>query len=440
MIRLPSRPRRGEVYWGWWMVAGGFAMQTIHAVLIFQSYGAYVAVLRDDFGWSKTLFSVGFAMSRVESGALGPVQGWLVDRFGPRRVMQLGLVIMAGGFFFFSQLHSPAEFLIAFFIMSVGAGLAGFMTITTSIVKWFERRRATALGLMSTGLAVGGLLVPVLVLALDEFGWRNTAFASGILVLALGLPLSLLMRSDPESYGYHLDGAKPRDDDSETRTGARPQGDFTAGEALRTGAFWFLALGHASALLIVSAVMVHLVVYLNEELGYSLGQAGLMIALMTALMIVGQIGGGVVGDRVSKRGIVVGCMVMHVVAMLILANATALWMVALFAVLHGLAWGTRGPLLAALRADYFGRTSFGVILGLSSMIIMLGMVAGPIIAGVLADETGNYTTGFTVLAIMAAIGSLFFVLARPPRRPGPAGAGAPADRRLALRPQPARER
>jgi len=423
--RLHRDPAQGPIFYGWWMVSGAFVMQLLYGVLVFQSFGAYVAVLRDEFGWSKTLFSVAFGMARVESGALGPLQGWMVDRFGPRLVMQLGLVIMAIGFFWFSQINSSTTFLLSFFVLSVGAGLAGFMTLTTAIVKWFERRRATALGLMSTGIAVGGLLVPVVVLAIDEFGWRDTTFASGILVLVMGLPISFVMRASPEEYGQYVDGLR---DAPSTRQAAGASSDFTAREALHTSAFWYIGLGHASALLIVSAVMVHLVVFVNEDLGYSLGVAGAMIALMTAFMIVGQIGGGVVGDRFDKRKIVVGCMALHVAALLLLANASSLWMVAVFAMGHGLAWGGRGPLMAAIRADYFGRSSFGTIMGFSSMIMMLGMIAGPIIAGVMADETGTYTAGFTLLAGMAGVGSIFFVLARPPRRPGerPA-AGARAD-------------
>ena len=411
--------RQGPIYYGWWMVGASFAMQALYAVLIFQSFGAYVAVLRDEFGWSKTLFAAAFAMARVESGALGPFQGWLVDRFGPQRVMQIGLLIMAAGFFWFSQLTSPTTFLLSFFVLSVGAGLAGFMTLATAVVKWFERRRATALGLMSTGLAVGGLLVPLMIITIEEFGWRNTTFVSGILVLAIGLPLSLVMRGDPEAHGYHVDGARGPSPAQRAAPRAR---DFTAREALRTSAFWYIALGHASALLIVSAVMVHLVLYVNEELGYSLGAAGAMVALMTAFMIVGQIGGGVIGDRVSKQRIIVGSMALHVAALLLLANATALWMVALFAIGHGLAWGTRGPLTAALRADYFGIASFGTIMGFSSLVMMMGMILGPIIAGVMADETGSYTAGFTLLAALAGVGSIFFVLLRPPRRPGAAAA------------------
>jgi sugar phosphate permease len=415
-VRLGRTVRTGTIYYGWWIVAAGFTMQAVYGVLVFQSFGAYVAVLRDEFGWSKTLFAAAFAMARVESGALGPFQGWMVDRFGPGMVMRIGLVVMAAGFFWFSQLSSPATFLLSFFVVSVGAGLAGFMTLTISVVKWFERRRATALGLMSTGLAVGGLLVPVFVLTIDEFGFRTTAAASGVLVLLIGLPISFVVRGNPEDYGYHVDGAhRPRSAESAARSP-----DFMAREALHTRAFWFISIGHASAVLIVSAVMVHLVVYVNEDLGYSLGTAGGVVALMTAFMLVGQVSGGYLGDRFNKRIIVVGCMAGHVGSLFLLANATTLWMVLLFAVGHGLSWGTRGPLMAAIRADYFGRTSFGTIMGFSSMIVMLGMVAGPLIAGVLADETGSYTTGFTVLAIMAGIGSIFFVLARPPQRPAEA--------------------
>ena len=131
----------------------------------------------------------------------------------------------------------------------------------------------------------------------------------------------------------------------------------------------------------------------------------------------------------EKRRIIVTCMAMHVVGLLLLAFATSLWMVVAFAVLHGLAWGTRGPLMMAIRADYFGRTSYGTIMGFSSMIVMLGMMGGPLLAGFLADRTGNYEAGFTVLAVAAGFGSIFFILAKrpdPPQRER--SASVPLDR------------
>jgi MFS family permease len=110
-------------------------------------------------------------------------------------------------------------------------------------------------------------------------------------------------------------------------------------------------------------------------------------------------------------------MVGHAAALLMLAFAHAFWMVAAFGVLHGLAWGMRGPLMSAIRADYFGSAAFGTITGISSMIVMLGMMAGPLVAGILADRTGSYALGFSILAALAALGSVFFVLARRPPPP-----------------------
>ena len=160
-----------------------------------------------------------------------------------------------------------------------------------------------------------------------------------------------------------------------------------------------------------------MVVHVTERLGYSLGQAAAVVAFMTVMQMLGQVGGGWAGDRFNKRAIASGCMVAHAVALLLLAFAATFWMVAAFAVLHGLAWGIRGPLMSAIRADYFGSTAFGTITGTSSMIVMLGMMGGPLIAGILADRTGSYELGFAILAALAGLGSIFFVLARRPRRP-----------------------
>jgi PGF-CTERM protein len=184
---------------------------------------------------------------------------------------------------------------------------------------------------------------------------------------------------------------------------------------MATRAFWYIAFGHGAALLVVSAVLVHMIVHVTERLGYSLHQASFVVALMTVTQATSQIGGGWLGDRFSKRRIAAACMVGHAVALMVLALATAFWMVLVFAVLHGVSWGMRGPLMAAMRADYFGSLSFGTITGVSSMFVMIGMMAGPLVAGILADRTGSYVPGFTVLAALAALGSVSFTLARRPR-------------------------
>jgi sugar phosphate permease len=267
--------------------------------------------------------------------------------------------------------------------------------------------------------------VPLVALSLVTYGWRTTAFLSGVIIIVLGLLFAQPVRHSPERYGYLPDGdtappeKRPEAPNAPVRQAVPGSGqiDFTAKEALRTSAFWLVSLGHSAALLVVSAVMVYLVPYLTESLGYSVTSGAAIVTLFTIVSAIGQMGGGFLGDRMSKRLIVILCMFGHVIGLLMLAYATSLWMVVAFAVLHGAAWGFRGPLMQAIRADYFGRAYFATILGFSSLIWMLGMMGGPIIVGLMADQTGSYQMAFTLLSIMAGIGTIFWVLARPPKPP-----------------------
>jgi MFS family permease len=409
-----STPR---LFYGWWIVFAGAGIQLLTGALFGQAYGAYVVVLREQFGWSKTLLSGASSMREAESGITGPFQGWLLERFGPRLVIQAGIVIFGAGFMLFSQVNSAWTFFLAFFVMSVGASLCGYLSITFTIVQWFERRRATAISLTAAGFAIGGIVVRLTVLFLEAYGWRWTAFLSGVVILAVGLPLSQLFQWRPADRGLQVDGVF---DGPGLRPGAAllrsAETDYTLGEAMRTRAFWFLGLGHASALFVVAAMNVHLVSHLKEGLGYSLGFASTIAIVMPILFLVGTVTGGPLGDRFSKRWLVVLCMFMHASGLLLLSHASNLGMVLAFATLHGLAWGWRGPQMAAIRADYFGRSSFGKILGVSNLIIILGTISGPLIAGLVYDHTGSYRVGFDIVASIAAAGSLFFILAP---RPGP---------------------
>jgi MFS family permease len=408
---------KGRVFYGWWIVAAGFVLELLIGALMFHTYGAYVVLLREEFGWSKTMLSAAFAMARAESGILGPVQGWLTDRFGPRVLIRAGMLIFGLGFMLFSQITGPVAFFMTFFMIALGSSLGGFLPIGVALVTWFRRQRAMALSLSGSGMAIGGLLTPLVVLSLRGMGWRWTAFASGVLVLIVGIPLAQLVHHRPEPRGWLPDGDQPRPltADPARPLPARTEPNFTARQAMATRAFWYLAIGHGTSLLVVSAVLVHMVVHVTERLGYSLHQASAVVALLTVTQAASQIGGGWLGDRFSKRRIAAICMLGHAVAMVMLALATAFWMVLIFAVLHGVAWGLRGPLMSAMRADYFGSLSFGTITGVSSMIVMIGMMAGPLVAGILADRTGSYVPGFSLLAAMAALGSIFFALARRPR-------------------------
>lgn len=411
------RPR-GHVFYGWYIVGAAGGLQMLSGLLWMQSYGAYVVFLQDEFGWSKTIVAGAFALTRIESGILGPLQGWLVDRYGPRVILRIGILMFGTGFILFSRIENLITFYLTFALIAVGASLGGFATVMVSLVNWFSRHRAKAVALSQIGYSLGGLSVPLIILCLEAFGWRTTAFISGILVFVLGLPLVQIVKHKPSEMSEEADGTGGDSAaSSATRKFFDEQQDFTARQAMRTRAFWLISTGHACALLTVSALMVHLVPHLTQGLGYTLTQAGLVVALMTAFQMVGQICGGYLGDRVNKRFLCIGCMAAHTMGLFLIAFATSPVMVLSFTMLHGLAWGIRGPLMVAIRADYFGPSSFGTIMGFSSLIVMLGMSTGPLFAGYMADIHGDYQLGFAYLAMGAFMGSFCFLAATRPVHP-----------------------
>ena len=414
--------RFADTFRGWKIATAGSVVQAVQSALLLLTFGNYAVLLEREFGWTKTTLSAAFSLQRAETGLLGPVQGWALDRYGPRRIMRLGASIMAIGFLLFSQTQQLWHFFVFFIIIAVGGSLAGYMTITTAVVPWFERKRARALGLASIGFAVGGVMVPIVVWTMNEFGWRWTAAGSGVAVLVLLWPLSSLLGGTPADFGTYVDGIDPAALGPDV---ARAEGvsdvSFTAKEALRTSSFWFIALGHMSAVLVVSTVLAHLSLYLTSDRGYSLQEASFIAAALPIMQLVGVVLGGWIGDRANKRLIASVAMAGHVGGLLLLAYASDAVMIWLFALTHGLAWGVRGPLMQALRADYFGTGSYGQIMGLSTLVVMIGSIGGPLMVGMVTDATGNYRLGFTIVAIIAGLGTTIFMIASPPELPDRTG-------------------
>lgn len=408
-----------KVFYGWRMAGAAGILQFLQSALLMQSFGAYVAILAEQRGWSKTALSGAAALQSVETAILGPALGWLLDRFGPRAMVQVGMLVFGCGFLMLSQIETIGGFYASAVMMAVGVSLGGYFPLTVALIQWFERYRARALSIMSMGLALGGVMVPVVAWCMATYGWRATAFGSGVIIIALGLPLARTIRWRPQDHGLNVDGLPPP---AEIVAGDSPaslpvRAEFTVRQALRTRAFWLLALGHGFALLVVTAVNVHAITHMKEGLGYSVTQAAFFIMVMTFGQVIGVVLSATIGDRFEKRMLAAACMLGHMAGLLLLTYATHPAQVASFALLHGVAWGLRGPLMQSIRADYFGRNAIGMILGLSSVIIALGQIAGPMVAGILADLTGNYRTGFTVLALTAGCGSVLFLLAIRPQRP-----------------------
>jgi MFS family permease len=369
-------------------------------------------------GWSKTTLSGAAALQSVEAAIIGPVLGWIMDRVGPQKMIRLGMILFSAGLLMLSQVNAVATFYTSAILMAIGASLSGYFPLSVALVQWFEKFRARALSIMSLGLALGGLVVPLMAWSIQTWGWRYTAGGTGLLVLLFGLPMAGMILRRPEDHGEHVDGIDPALKTVEPGdVPAVPQVEFTAAEAVKTRAFWMLAIGHGLALLVVSAVNVHAITHMKEGLGYSVATASWVILIMTFAQLVGILMGATLGDMFDKRKVAALCMLAHALGMVCLTFANDMTMLMAFGLFHGVAWGLRGPFMQAIRADYFGRNAIGLILGLSAAIIALGQIAGPMVAGVLADLTGDYQLGFSLLALLSALGSLCFILATKPVKP-----------------------
>ena len=403
-----------QVFTGWKVVGASACLWALQSMLWMQGFGNLAVELRDEFGWSKTLFSVAFVATRAGSALISPAQGSALRRWGTKRIMRFGSMFVLGGYIGLSLVETKPQFFIAMFVAAFGMALAGFLTITSALVPWFERKRARALSIQTMGFALGGFAGPILVLCFGWFGWRQSMIGAGAILTFAIVAASTIIGRTREETGEPVDGIATEDLVDEPRAEGVTDDHFTAKRAIRTRAFWMISLGHGSALIVVSAVIAHIALYLTEDRGFTAERAALIAGLIPIFQLIGTGLGGYLGDRINKRLIVAVAMCAHAVGLLALTWVDTSFAIGVFVALHGLAWGARGPLMQAIRADYFGSTYFPQIMGWSAIVVTLGTVLGPLLAGILADSTGDYKLGFTIIAGLALFGNTFWALAKPP--------------------------
>ena len=402
-----------SIFYGWLIVAACLTIQWLASVLWMNSYGVYTIKLQEEFGWSMTVLAGAFAMIRLESGLLGPLQGWMSDRFGPRFVLLLGIAIFSIGMVSFSYVETVTWFFVSVALIAVGSSLGGWATLTVAIVNWFDKHRSKAIALTQLGFPLGGLCVPLVALGIDALTWRIMSMVSAGVLLVIAIPLAFAVLPSPRKMGIASgSGAKADSDES----GIEVEGhSYTWQQAVKTSSFWLISIGHAMSLLSVSAILMHLIPHLTNGLKLDLLAASIIFSWMTGMQMTGMLLGGFLGDHFNKRIVSMICMWCHCAGLLSIVYIEGQTGLVLFVLLHGLSWGIRGPLMVGIRADYFGPASFGTIMGISSMIVMIGMTIGPLFCGWMYDTYGNYDLAFTSVAIASGIGSLCFWFAKPPK-------------------------
>ncbi|MSQ15854.1 MAG: MFS transporter [Dehalococcoidia bacterium] len=443
----PSKiPVVGKVFYGWWIVAAGVALSMMSGGMYVYGFSAFFLPLTREFGWSRASLSGVVAIARLEGGVLSPLVGYLIDRYGPRMLMLVGISMMGIGFIILSRVNSLVMFYVVFIlVVSGGSSFAIGTPVQTAVANWFIKKRGRATGILMSGFGLGGAITPLIVLLIASFGWRTTMVVCGLTLMLIGLPLAMVIRHRPEDSGLLPDGEDPsthKEAASKDHVAAESQSRALHGhggfigrfreetrdvnleprEALKTRAFWFIALAFGLSMLTSGLITVHYIPFLVTDIGLSDSMAASVLAFHAVTSVVSRLGVGWVGDIINKRYLYALCMGAQVIALLLLANAHSLAAVMPAAFLMALAYGGPIPLRPAIQGDYFGRKNFATIGGWLRIVDLPGIVAGPVFAGFVYDITGSYSLGFIVVAFTTALAGLAILLVR---RPEPQLAEAP---------------
>ncbi len=408
-----------SIFYGWWLIGIATFMLMLMSATVFQGIGTFFVVLERNFGWTRTTLSGAFALARAEGALFGPLEGFLVDRLGARRMVLIGFTIMGLGFLFFSQTREIWHFYAAYVMISFGSGVGGWIPMITMVNNWFSKRRAIAMAMAVSGVQFGGFLVPVMALGIESSGFRMTTFGIGVCLLVVVYPVSRLIRNRPEEHGLTPDGlampvtgTSPRPDSNQEDTETAGN-DMTLRQALKTVAFWAIVVARTTSVVSIVSMAVHLVPKLTDT-GMSLVTANLVVMTYTTLAIPSGVLAGIIADRTSTTGVLFMCLLLQAVSVAVLAVSDSLGLALVFAVMYGIGFGGRVPLLTAIIGDYFGRRHFGTILGVNMIPSNVAMIVAPLFAGYMFDINQSYFVPFAAFSVLGFLGTFAILFAKRP--------------------------
>lgn len=444
----PQHETKGRMgfYKGWRIVIISSLLQVMFGGLYQTGLSVYFLPLMRTFEISRTQLSFAFAVRSLEGGAEGPFAGYLVDRMGPRVIVIAGILIGGVGFVLLGLTQSYLTFLLVFLgILTVGFALP-FHGLMGTINFWFRRRLGIAVSLASTGASIGGFLVtPIIAWIVLNHSWRLAAILSGVTIMVLGLPLAFMVRNpigDEAASEEHSGGGAPRAQglggpahpsrNADSASPATFDGDFTVKEALRTRAFWVLALAIGMRLMGQSALTVHFVPMLvSRDIGE--GTATILLSVMAVGRLPAVVVGGLAADKWSRSRASAMAMVLGIAtAGYITFGPTGLLTGIVFAILFAGAESCN-TVTWAIVGEYFGRRNFASLRGIVMLLQSVMSFLSPVVAGFVYDATASYRIAFIAIGMAYFFSGLLYWFMRPPPAPkraeeSPAVAAPPAAR------------
>ena len=410
----------GGIYYGWIIVAVALISMAFWFG-IRSSFSVFYVALLEDFAWSRGETAGVQSMALITYTILAPLVGGLIDRFGPRRIVVTGILVLASGLVLCAFVKTLIQFYLYYgVVMSAGVTCISIVSYSPILANWFEKKRGLASGIAVSGIGVGTFsLVPLSQHFIELWGWRITFGALGGLAFVILLPLvSVFLRHRPEELGLMPDGLRGEERLNNGVPGSmepeRPQMDWTFKKVLGVKSFWALLGLILFAMMGVFIVIVHHVKFLVDT----------GIDKMTVAMVFGLIGiissgfrifWGWLSDRIGRElaytmGMI--CICIGVCSLLLIEPMGARVLIYPFFIFFGIGWGVTAPMFIAAAADLFKGRIFGFIYGIMEGGVGIGAALGAWVPGYIFDRTHSYQWGFALaLAAFVLSGLLMWVVA-----------------------------
>lgn len=451
-----------HVFYGWWIVLASLLADGLKHGTFNRGFTVYVIPIQMELGISTAAIGWADTLGRLMGGLQGPLMGYLTDRLGPRTMLAFGGITSGLGFILLSFTGNYAFFLLIFVgFLSVGFRSGYNNASIAAVNNWFRRKRGIAMSIVSMGNGLGGALAPLVGLLVVTVGWRTSVLISGIVIIAVVVPLSLLVKRSPESMGLLPDGDGPDSSPAMPGNGQLPQSagdsaathtalpghrpstpagelDFTAKEAMHTPAYWLLVLAtalrntvHSGMSFLLAPVMIWFLQGGNRGQEGSLQIAAIFVGAVAVGTIVFNPVVGWLGDKVPRKKLSAICMVSGAASLALLLNHSGnLWQLAIFSLMLAFA-ESANPLNWAIMGDFFGRRAFATLRGWQHLPDQLMSMWTAVWMGLIYDQTGSFYWALLPLASiygLAAIG--YWIIPRPKIPPrlrarGEAGAVSP---------------
>lgn len=348
-----------------------------------------------DFGWSRATVTSGIAMGKIIVGPLfGFAAGWIIDRFGPRRLMLSGILMGGIALIGLSMMTSLWHFYLFYFFNAMGYMCGGPLPNQVLISRWFKESRGKAMGLAYLGIGVGGMLVPQVAKWLNyQLGWHDALMILGIFMVVIALPMAWFVKESPE-------GDKPR------TTEPVP----SISHILKGWPFYLLVIGSMCSIGAVSGTSQNLKLYFSLDLKYTQAEAANVMSIVLGASIVGRLFMGWLADRIPKKHVMIMIYALVALAIPLLYAAELPGVIYIFAFLFGVALGGDYMIIPLMAAELFGVKVMGRVMGLVITADGLGEAFAPMLAAWLRDTTGSYANGFAALIGLAVLGTVAVAL------------------------------